>query len=148
MTTTGVDLGYGLRMRLGRGATPTWTELVGIGDFEFPTGDADEVETTSHSSPGRTKEFIGGLRDNGTLAVPLDYIPESDQDMLLRFLAQTAEVIQIEITPAGATVPEVYAGFVRTYARTAPVSGKATATLNLRINGLISGAATDPAAGP
>ncbi|MBT9387021.1 hypothetical protein KM176_24485 [Pseudooceanicola sp. CBS1P-1] len=146
MSTTGVGLGYGARIRVGRGATPSWTELAGIGDFDLPDGEADEVDVTSHSSPNRSKEYIPGLLDNGTLSAPLDYIPESPQDMLLRYLRAAGELIQVEVTAAGATTPEVYAGFVKSYGRSAPVQGKSTATVVFRINGLVSGEATDPAA--
>lgn len=147
MSTTGVGLGYGAKIRIGRGAVPTWTEILGPGDFDMPTGEADEVDVTSHSSPNKTKEYIPGLQDNGTMAVPVDWVPESDQDMLLRYLRQTGEIIQVEITPAGAATPEIYAGFVKGYGRSAPVQGKATGTLTFRINGIVSGEATDPAAG-
>lgn len=144
MSTTGVGIGYGALVRIGRGETPAWTPLVGVGDFDLPAGEADEVDVTSHSSPNRTKEYVAGLRDNGSLSIPLDYVPESDQDTLLRVLHRTGELIQIEITAVGATTPEVYAGFVRTYGRTAPVQGKSMATLTLRINGIVSGDAVDP----
>ncbi len=145
MSTTGVGIGYGATIRLGRGADPTWTGLVGIGDFDLPTSEADEVDNTSHSSPGRAKEYGAGMLDNGTMSVPLDYIPDTEQDILLRVLNRTGEIIQIEITPAGAQTPDVYAGFVRSYGRTAPVQGKSTATLVLRINGVVSGEPADPA---
>ncbi|NVK57324.1 MAG: hypothetical protein HWE26_17105 [Alteromonadaceae bacterium] len=146
MSATGVTIGYGAKIRIGRGEIPEWTELKGIGDFDFPQGENDEVEVTSHTSPNRTKEYVAGMLDNGTLAVPMDYVPDSDQDILLRVLAANGEIIQIEVTAAGGT-PEVYAGFVRSYGRTAPVQGKSAATLNLRINGIVSGEAVDPGVG-
>jgi hypothetical protein len=144
MSTTGVNIGWGAKIRIGRGVTPTWTEIVGIGDFDFPQMAADDVEVTSHSSPNRTKEYIQGLIDNGEMPVPLDYIPNSDQDLLLRFLQQTGETIQIGITPAGVLTEEVYAGYVKTYTRSAPVNGKSSANLIFRINGIVSGEAVDP----
>lgn len=145
MSTTGVNIGWGAKIRIGRGPTPTFTALVGLGDFDFPQAQAEDIDVTSHSSPNRTKEYIPGIIDNGELTVPIDYIPNSDQDKLLRFLQQTGEMIQIEITPAGVTTPEIYAGYVRQYQRSAPVQGKSTGTLGFRINGIVSGQATDPA---
>ncbi|WP_158966253.1 phage tail tube protein [Chachezhania sediminis] len=146
MSATGVTIGYGATIRIGRGAVPAWTPLVGVGDFDFPAGENDEVEVTSHTSPNRTKEYVAGMIDNGTISVPLDYVPESDQDILLRVLRQTGELVQVEVTAAGGD-PEIYAGFVRSYGRTAPVQGKSAATLVLRINGIVSGEAVDPVAG-
>lgn len=144
MSETGVGLGYGAKVRIGRGAVPTWFELKGVGDFDLPSNEVDDVDVTSHSSPGAAKEYIPGLADNGTLSLPLDYLPESDQDELLRFLVAARELVQIELTPAGAETPEVYAGFAKSYGRSAPVQGKSTATAVFRLNGLVSGAATDP----
>jgi len=141
MSTTGVNIGWGAVVRIGRGATPTWTTLQGVGDFEFPQMQADDIEVTSHSSPNRTKEFIPGMIDNGEMSLPLDYIPEDAQDVLLLELAQAnpPEMIQLGITPAGTGLTEeVYAAYVRQYRRSAPVQGKSTATLVLRINGLVS----------
>lgn len=144
MSETGVELGYGAKIRIGRGATPTWTELKGVGDFDMPNGETDEVDVTSHSSPNRTKEYIGGLNDNGSIDIPIDWVPGSTTDVLLRVLRRTGELIQLEITPAGETTPEVYAAFVKNYARSAPVQGKATGTITFRMNGIVSGDAVDP----
>lgn len=144
MSTTGVNIGWGAKVRIGRGVTPTWTELVGLGDFDFPQAQADDIDVTSHSSPNRTKEYIPGMTDNGELSIPIDYVPNGDQDLLLRYLQQQGELIQIGITPAGVLTEEVYAGYVKTYTRAAPVQGKSSATLVFRINGIVSGSAADP----
>lgn len=145
MSFTGVQLGYGAKIRIGRGVTPTWTALEGCGDFDFPQAESDEVKVTSHSSPNRTHEYVPGFTENGVMTVPIDWVPGSDQDILLRVLQQTGEIIQIEATPAGAgQTAEVYAGFVKRYGRSAPVEGKSSATLAFRINGIISGEAEDP----
>lgn len=140
MSFTGVDLGYGAKIRIGRGTgAVTWTDLAGPGDFEFPQMVADDVDVTSHSSPNRTKEYIPGLTDNGEMTVPVDWVPDSAQDILLFTLQRTGELIQIGCTPAGSLNEEVYAGYVKRYGRSAPVQGKATATLVFRVNGLVSG---------
>lgn len=150
MSATGVQLGYGAKVRIARGDgnTPAWTKLIGVGDFDLPAGEAAQVDVTSHDSPNRTIERIPGLIDNGTMSVPLDYLPNSEQDILLRTLKQTGELIRIGILPAG--VPEageeVYAGYVNNYARSAPVQGKATSTLTFVINGLVGDVPTAPVA--
>ncbi|GGE26615.1 hypothetical protein SAMN05421774_11253 [Gemmobacter megaterium] len=148
MSTTGVNIGWGAVVRIGRGETPDWTTLEGVGDFEFPQMQADDIDVTSHSSPNRTKEFIAGMADNGEMSLPLDYIPDNPQDLLLRVLNQTKELIQVSIRPAGSNLdPEVYACYVRSYGRTAPVQGKSSATLVLRISGIVAGEATLPGGG-
>lgn len=148
MSVTGVNIGWGAKIRIGRGSvTIAWTDLVGMGDFDLPQMQADDIDVSSHSSLNRTKEYIPGMTDNGEMTVPMDYIPGNEQDQLLRYLQQTGEMVQIGIRPAGvaAADEEVYAGYVKTYTRSAPVQGKSSASLVLRINGLVSGAAEDPA---
>lgn len=144
MSATGVRLGYGLAVRVGRGVTPDWTVIPGVGDTEFPAGERGEVDVTSHTSPNATVEYIPDLIDNGSFTLPMDWVPESAADILLRVLRRTGEVIQLELTPAGTSAPEVYAAFVKSYGRSAPVRGKATASAVFRINGIVSGDAEDP----
>lgn len=136
MSTTGVGIGYGAIVRILYGDPLVPFVLKGPGDFDLPAAEAEEVEVTSHSSPGRTREFVPGMIDNGAMALPLDYVPNSDQDVLLRQLHRTGELVQVGVTPAGGT-EELYAAFVKSYQRSAPVTGKATSTLNLRINGAV-----------
>lgn len=140
MAFTGVGLGYGAKIRIGRGSTPVWTQILGPGDFDLPNGERQRIDVTSHSSPDGRMEYISGLIDTGTFSVPVDWIPDSPQDVLLfeLYTSVPAELIQLEITPAGGTA-EVYAAEVTNYARSAPVNGKATATATFSLNGLVSG---------
>lgn len=131
-------LGYGTTVRIGRGATPTWTELAFVGDVEMPDEQVDEVEVTHMKSPGRRKQFIAGLNDGGEVGVPMNYIPGSATDMLLRSIKTSGEQVLIEITlpaPSGQTaVPETFSGYLSGYARTAPVNDKMTATATFRLS--------------
>ncbi len=136
---TEATIGYGTQIRIGRGVTPTWTTLQHVRDVEWPMAEADEHEVTAMDSPNRTKEFIGGLIDNGELTIPLWWVPDSDTDVLLKDLASTGELVQFEFTGnhSGA-VAEVYAGFVKRYGRTSPVNGPQEAECVVRINGAVS----------
>jgi hypothetical protein len=138
MSSTGVTLGFGLGVDVGRGDPIAWTEVVGIDDIDFPAGEADEVEVTHMKSPNRTKEYIAGLIDNGSVTVPHHWVQGSDTDILLTALRTSGETIQIRFTTAeaGAT-PEAYAGFLKSYKRTAPVNDKMMADADFRINGLV-----------
>lgn len=140
MSFTGVGLGYGAKIRIGRGSTPAWADILGPGDFDLPNGERERIDVTSHSSPNGRKEYIAGLIDNDTLSVPVDWVPDSEQDVMLfeLYMSVPAELIQLEITPAAGT-PEVYAAEVVNYARSAPVQGKATASVTFSLSGLVSG---------
>ena len=127
-------IGYGSTVRIGRGATPTWTELAFVGDIEMPDEQIDEVEVTHMKSPGRRKQFIAGLIDGGEVSIPMNYIQGSDTDDLLLELKASGEVVQIEITLTADGTPEIYAGFLKGYARTAPIADKMMATATFRLS--------------
>lgn len=136
---TEATIGYGLTIRIGRGLTPTWTALDEIKDIEWPMAEADEHEATHMASPNRTKEFIAGLIDNGEVTIPMNWVPGSATDILLRDLQETGELVQIEFTAANAgSDPEIYVGFCKRYGRTSPVNGVQTADAIFRINGSVA----------
>lgn len=137
-------LGYGSTVRIGRGATPAWKELALIGDIEMPDEQVDEVEVTHMKSPGRRRQFIAGLIDSGELAVPMNYIPNSETDVLCKELKASGEEVIIEITLTADGDPEQFTGFLKGYGRTAPVDDKMTAEATFRLSSFIlseSGAA-------
>ncbi|WP_304615841.1 phage tail tube protein [Paracoccus sp. (in: a-proteobacteria)] len=130
-------IGYGSRVRIGVGATPTWTELAFVGDIEMPNEQVDEVEVTHMKSPGRRKQFIAGLVDGGEVGVPMNYIPGSATDTLLIGLKASGEIVQVEITLTADGTPETYAGFLKSYSRTAPVGDKMMATATFRLSQVV-----------
>lgn len=135
---TEATIGYGLTIRIGRGDPLDWTTLEEIKDIEWPQAEADEHEATHMASPNRTKEFIGGLTDNGEVTIPMNWVPGSDSDTLLAELQATGELVQVEFTAANeGAVPEVYIAFCKRYARTSPVNGPQTADATFRINGRV-----------
>lgn len=136
---TEATIGYATRIRVGRGAGPTWTTLQHVRDVEWPQSEADEHEVTAMDSPNRTKEFIAGLIDNGETTIPLWWVPGSATDVLLKDLNSTGELVQVEFTDnSDGAVPEAYVCFVKRYARTSPVNGPQEAELVVRISGLVA----------
>jgi len=127
-------IGYGSVVRIGVGATPDWTELEFVGDLEMPDEQVDEVEVTHMQSPGRRKQFIAGLIDGGEVGIPMNYIPGSDSDLLLQTIKLSGEEVQIGITLTAGGVEEIYAGFLKGYARTAPIADKMMATATFRLS--------------
>ena len=130
-------IGYGSKVRIGVGATPTWTELQFVGDLEMPEAPADKIEVTAYASPARRKQFISGLIDSGELAIPMNYIPGNVSDVLLTGLRASGEEVQIEITLTADGDPEIFAGYLQSYARTAPVNDKMMATATFVLSGVI-----------
>jgi hypothetical protein len=140
-------IGYGTRVRIGRGATPNWTPLELLGDVEMPDEEIDEVEVTHQLSPGRRRQFIAGLIDSGELTVPMNLIPGSDTDVMCKQLKASGEEVIIGITLSeGGTEEERFTGFLKGYGRAAPIDDKMTAEATFRLSSfLVPGAA--PASG-
>ena len=136
MVATVPSFGKGTIVRIGRGLTPTWTTLARAGDLDFPQAMADELDVTAQDSPGNAKEFIGGLIDNGTVDIPLQYLEGGPTDVLLKAILVTGELVQLEMTPRGG-VAEKWVAFCKGYARSAPVQGVQTSTATFRVNGTI-----------
>ncbi|RNF35390.1 phage tail tube protein [Paracoccus methylarcula] len=130
-------IGYGSTVRIGQGATPTWTEIELVGDITLPDEQVDEVDITHMKSPGRRRQFIAGLIDGGEVTVPMNYIPGSVTDVLLLDIKSTGEEIILEITPGEGSAPEQYWAFLKGYARSAPVDDKMTAEATFRLSAQI-----------
>lgn len=130
-------IGYGSTVRIGRGTAPTFTELDLIGDLELPDEQIDEVEVTHMKSPSRRRQFIAGLIDSGELSIPMNYIPDSPTDTLLKEIRASGEDIILEITLGADGTPERFAAFLKGYARTAPIDDKMTAEATFRISAQI-----------
>ena len=119
------SIGIGSEVEIGRGATPTWTKLVGVQDITLPTSTADKIDVTHMGSPNYTKQYIRGLKDNGDVTLEIIWAPGSPTDVLLQGLEDSAgEIIQIRFTIIGAAAPFIYRGFLSSYGKTAPVQDK------------------------
>jgi hypothetical protein len=137
MASTDVTIGYGVQVRIGRGATPTWANIVGLKDTGFPEAVADKIDATHHQSPNRTKEYVPGLIDNGEVAMSVHWVPGSATDVLLRAIHASGETVQIEWTAPGGD-PEAYAGYLQTLTPSAPIDDLMMYEATFVINGRVA----------
>ena len=133
MASTGVKLGKNTVVRIGRGATPTWTTLSGCEDVSFPDRTRADEDVTSMDSPDDTEEFIPGLRTAADWTLTKHYVPEDPEDELLQDLEGSGELVLLEITPPGATIPHVWQGYVKKWLPTMPVKGAMKGELGMKI---------------
>jgi len=119
-SSSGVKRGWGTTVRIGRGATPDWTTLIGTEDSPFPDQTPDGVDTTWQGSPNDTEEEIRGMKKVATWPLPLQYTPGSATDILLSELEEAGsdEHVIVEITPAGGASHR-WVAFVNSYRATA-----------------------------
>lgn len=137
MASTDVTIGYGVQVRIGRGATPTWTDVVGLADTGFPEAVADKIEATHHQSPNRTKEYVPGLIDNGEVAMTIHWVPGSPIDVLLRAIHASGETVQIEFTAPNGGDAEAFAGYLQTLTPAAPLNDLMMYEAGFVINGRV-----------
>lgn len=133
MSSTGVRIGHGTVVRIGRGATPVWTTLTGCEDVTFPNQQRADEDVTSMDSPNETEESIAGLRAAADWKLTKHYVPDDAEDDLLTDLVSTREKVLLEITPPGSTTPRKWQGYVKGWTPTMPVKGAMKADLEMRI---------------
>lgn len=132
MVSTAVKLGKNTTVRIGRGATPTWTTLVGVGDVTFPEQVRPDVDVTHQASPGDTEEAIPGLRPLGDWTLNMHYVQGSAVDVLLTDLEGTGETVLLEITPPSGTAVK-WTAYVKGWTPTFPVKEAQKADLRMTV---------------
>lgn len=133
MSSTGVKLGFGAAVRIGRGATPTWTTMTGPKDITFPDQSPSDEDVTSHDSPDNTEENIPGLFPAVDWTLTKDFVPGDAEDVLLTDLYRArGELILLEITPPGGD-PRTWQGYVKKWVGSMPVKGAMQGELVIRV---------------
>jgi predicted secreted protein len=60
------------------------TKLLEVVSFGLPTPEVETVEATHLESPGRRREYITGMIEDGELEVVMNYVPGSATDVLIQ----------------------------------------------------------------
>jgi len=127
-----VDIGYGTVIRVGRGAGPTWTQIMGGESAGVPSQPPEDIDVTHFQSPGRTRETKPGLKPVADYSLELQYWPDSATDTLLMELADltsagTREIVLLEITPNGGST-WVFQAYLNEYVPSSAVGDKQMVT--------------------
>lgn len=129
----GYDTRFAIEDAVGSGV---YVELLEVFEVTPPEISVDQVEVTHFKSPGRAKEFIPALSDNGTAQAQMNYLPNSTTDQRLRQLQSTGDVLSMRITfPNGVTV--TFPASVESYSQNIPVGDRMTATAGFKVSGAI-----------
>lgn len=92
---------------------------------------------THFQSPGRTREFISGLQDGGTVSVSMNYTANGTSDQRIEALKLAGTVLAMRITyPNAVTV--TFAAAVQSYSKALPVDDRMTATMEVKVAGAIT----------
>jgi predicted secreted protein len=95
---------------------------------------ADRIDATHFQSPGRRREYIAGLIDNGEASFELNWVPGNESDELIRALMSSGDVVEHRITfPGGARV--TYDASIIGFEKEIPVDDRMTATITVAVSG-------------
>lgn len=134
MTTA--KIGYGSVYEIwDAGSSPAaFVEVAEVFSITPGASVADRIDATHMQSPGRRREYIAGLIDNGEASFELNWTPGNDSDVLIRDLMDSGEVVEHRITfPGGARV--TYDASIIGYEKEIPVDDRMTATVTVAVSG-------------
>lgn len=130
---TDARIGYGTKYAIRRsgGAFASIAEVINVTPGEAT---ADRIDATHMLSPGRRREYISGLIDNGEASFEINWIPGNATDELLRDLMATGEVADHQITfPNGISVE--FEAAVTGFSKAIPIDDRMTATITVAVSG-------------
>lgn len=138
----GTALGATLEYATITGVSPSWTaaytSIANLGDFDFPLGTAEKLDTTTHASA--KKAFAAGIVDGGTVSIPLIWDDTETSHQWIEDELHTKK--QFRYTPKDGTAKVFWAILKSLTAKNPRGTGPKERTLVLRI----SGGATAPVA--
>jgi predicted secreted protein len=113
---------------------PAFVPIAEVTSVTPGAASADRIDATHMLSPGRRREYIAGLIDNGEASFEINWVPGSDTDELLRSLMASGETVQHRITfPNGVTV--AFDAAITGYEKEIPVDDRMTATVTVAVSG-------------
>lgn len=135
------SIGYNTRFAIEDApGSGVFVELAEVYSATPPEVSIDQVEVTHFQSPGRSKEYIPALSDNGTAQAEMNFVPNSATDQRLESLKADGTVLAMRITyPNLVTV--TFQAFVVSYSKGVPVEDRMTATAGFRVTGNVTIAA-------
>src|ERR1700732_3511120 len=129
MAVTQAVLGFGCLLAR---AGVTVIEIIKI---TGPTMKADMKEPTNMGSPNGFKEFIGGLRDGGTISFEGNYIPKDASQAPLLTDFQAGSSATWTITLPGSLGVWTCTGYMQGIAPALPLDDRITMTGTLKLTG-------------
>lgn len=125
------ELSHGSKIRVGRGDTPTWTDITGLQNVEYPDQMPADLDITNQQSPGNTEENMPGLLPATDFAVDMILDAGSDGDTALEELdardatTSAKELHLLEITVGKGTNAKAvtFIAYLKQYKPIGPIKG-------------------------
>lgn len=133
---TSARIGYGTKYEIWDASltTPAFVEVAEVITVTPGEATADRIDATHMQSPGRRREYISGLIDNGEASFEINWVPGNDTDVLLRDLLASGAVVQHRITfPNDVTV--TFEAAITGFSKAIPIDDRMTATITVAVSG-------------
>lgn len=132
--------GYGTLLKIGDGAGPeVFTTIAEVKDISGPSIDQGTEEVTTHSSPGRAREFIATLLDGGEVSFDVNWTADAtqgpDSGLYDDMIDGTRRNFQLAF-PTETNDVCTFPGIVTGYEFDAPVEGVLGASITIKVTGL------------
>jgi len=122
----------------GVGVTVGATSILGLTDVSVSGTDVNFVDITTHDSAGGYKEYVGGLKDGGTLDLTGAYNISDTGQAYLRTNVGTSKACVVTFSDSStASFNAIVGGF----ATSSPLDDKVEFTCSLKITGAVTYAA-------
>lgn len=122
----------------------TPTQVAEVTSISLPNPQVSEVEATHFTSPGRAREYIPGLIENGEITFGVNFNAGSASDMLINSALNddTPREVMVSVpTVSGVNQEYTFPGIVKGYEKTIPIDDRQTATITVRVAGAVVQAA-------
>ena len=136
---TNAALGYGVKLKLGDGASPeVFAEIGEITDIS--DGDSAELkEVTNHQSAGSRREYIGGLIDGGEVTFTVNYDPDgATHNRTTGLQAYLRQTKNFRLEEPGNTLGYEFAAVIMSTSKAYPVDDKMSMDVTIKKTGALT----------
>jgi predicted secreted protein len=128
----------GSQLKVGNGATPTevFTTIPEIRTISGPSMSAEQIDVTSHDTPGGFRDKIQGLKDWGVLTCEVLWVPNNVQHLQLfdDYVAGTVRHYKLTVPDANQTTLN-FSAFIGNNPTSIPFDGALTKSVEFVIVG-------------
>lgn len=128
------DIGYGTKLEIGvidELNAVTFSDYSKVIEMTLPSPEYDDIDITNFDSVDGTREFMAGLKDNGTVSITNIFEKGSAIDLILK--ANEGKALQLRYTFKNGDT-ETYAVTEKKYDRNVPLDDKMVAVADFRVS--------------
>lgn len=132
---------FGTLLKKGDGATPTetFTTIAEVLDIDGPELGLDTEESTSHDSVDGWEDFVATILRSGEVSCEINYVPtnathDASTGLIKDMTGRTKRNFKL-VFPNASTTTFSFTAYVTKVQPKAPVNGKLTADITLKITG-------------